>query len=151
MGRAQWKSTLCMNFVLRRAHAEEKKKGGGHTNPDVHTIYNNIYIEIAEYMWHTRAGNSSPSPDKIPDKTVQYVRIRMPVSRQNSFPNQLSKCQDSFQVLSRSSTAHTHTHLVYGYYTWTVARVDHRRLSLSCRCVSLCCVCTAVELKMAVV
>ena len=42
-----------MNFVLRRAHAEEKKKGGGHTNPDVHTIYNNIYIEIADVpsMW----------------------------------------------------------------------------------------------------
>ena len=26
-----------MNFVLRTAHAEEKKKGG-HTNPDVGTI-----------------------------------------------------------------------------------------------------------------
>ena len=26
-----------MNFVLRTAHAEEKKKGG-HTNPDVRTI-----------------------------------------------------------------------------------------------------------------
>ena len=30
-----------MNFVLRTAHAEEKKKWG-HTNPDVRTIiYNN--------------------------------------------------------------------------------------------------------------
>ena len=39
-----------MNFVLRTAHAEEKKKGV-HTNPDVRTIY--IYIEIADVpsMW----------------------------------------------------------------------------------------------------
>ena len=39
-----------MNFVLRTAHAEEKKKGG-HTNPDVRTIY--TYIEIADVpsMW----------------------------------------------------------------------------------------------------
>ena len=29
-----------MNFVLRTAHAEEKKKGG-HTNPDVRTIMKN--------------------------------------------------------------------------------------------------------------
>ena len=36
VGRAQRKS-LCMNFVLRTAHAEEKKKGG-HTNSDVRTI-----------------------------------------------------------------------------------------------------------------
>ena len=31
------KGALCMNFVLRTAHAEEEKKGG-HTNPDVRTI-----------------------------------------------------------------------------------------------------------------
>ena len=41
-----------MNFVLRTAHAKEEKKGG-HTNPDIRTIYNNNYIEIADVpsMW----------------------------------------------------------------------------------------------------
>ena len=47
MGRAQRKS-LCMNFVLRTAHAEEKKKGG-HTNLDVRTI---IYIYEKSQMYH---------------------------------------------------------------------------------------------------
>ena len=32
-----------MNFVLRTAHAEEKKKGG-HTNPNVRTI---IYVTVS--------------------------------------------------------------------------------------------------------
>ena len=38
-----------MNFVLRTADAEEKKKGG-HTNPDVRTII--IYIYEKSQMYH---------------------------------------------------------------------------------------------------
>ena len=39
---------LCMNFVLRTAHAVEKKKRG-HTNPDVRTI---IIIYEKSQMYH---------------------------------------------------------------------------------------------------
>ena len=39
-----------MNFVLRTAHAEEKKKGG-HTNPDVRT-YDNIYMKNRRCITH---------------------------------------------------------------------------------------------------
>ena len=39
-----------MNFVLRTAHTEEKKKGG-HTNPDVRTIIIIIIYEKSQ-MYH---------------------------------------------------------------------------------------------------
>ena len=61
-----------MNFVLRTAHAEEKKKGG-HTNPDVRTIiYNNIWkIPYVSPMW-----GSLRSPNYTSNKNIHFDGCR---------------------------------------------------------------------------
>ena len=38
-----------MNFVLRTAHAEEKKRGG-HTNPDVRTIHKYTSVDAGALL-----------------------------------------------------------------------------------------------------
>ena len=67
-----------MNFVLRTAHAEEKKKGGN-TNPDVRTIH--IYIEIADVpsMW-----GSLRSPNHI-SKSVSMAESAAKMSVPEKF------------------------------------------------------------------
>ena len=63
-----------MNFVLRTAHAEEKKKG----NPDVRTKH--IYIEIADVpsMWGSlRSPNNENSV--VEGVKPQVVIIHSPV------------------------------------------------------------------------
>ena len=55
-----------MNFVLRTAHAEEKKKGG-HTNPDIRTIISGMKIT---------AGHR-PKSDHIATLAVQFSTVRL--------------------------------------------------------------------------